>query len=92
MCCCCTGIATSLKILFDSSDCGVDGSGADSAFHLERNEVIALFNLLERLSTSIEVVRAMSLQLLEGSGGVGLGAIQSVADTRPLFSQMFSKR
>lgn len=86
------GVATSLKILFDSSNCGADGLEADSGFRLERNEVIALFNLLERLSTSIEVVRSMSLQLLNGDADSELGAIQEVADTHPLFSQMFSQQ
>jgi Endoplasmic Reticulum Oxidoreductin 1 (ERO1) len=86
------GIATSLKILFDSSNCGAAGAG-QSDLVLERNEVIALFNLLERLSTSIEVVRRMSLQLLADEDQTGhspLGAIQDVTETSPLFS-MFTK-
>lgn len=83
------GIATSLKILFDSSDCGAAGSQR-SDLVLERNEVIALFNLLERLSTSIEVVRQMSLQLLTDEAQAGhspLGAIEAVTEGHPLFSQ-----
>ena len=43
---------------------------------LERNEVIALINLLERLSKSIEIVRDMSAQLV--SGGPVHGAVQQV--------------
>lgn len=78
------GIATSLKVLFDSSTCG-----AESRLVLERNEVIALFNLLERLSKSIEVVRSMSLQLVnDTSSGSSLGAIESVAGTHPLFARL----
>ena len=47
--------------------------------HLERNEVIALVNLLERLSKSIEVVRTMSLHLADSQRHPqGLGAIQDV--------------
>eukprot|EP00798_Chlamydomonas_sp_ICE-L_P013399 gene13400-19250_t len=57
------GIATALKVLFSSSDC--DGQipnhgGPSSSLKLERNEVIALINLLERFSTSIEIYRSMS--------------------------------
>jgi Endoplasmic Reticulum Oxidoreductin 1 (ERO1) len=86
------GIATSLKILFDSSNCGAVG-GRQSDLVLERNEVIALFNLLERLSTSIEVVRRLSLQLLADDRQAEhspLGAIQDITETSPLFS-MFTK-
>lgn len=86
---CFAGIATSLKILFDSSNCGAPGAG-QSDLVLERNEVIALFNLLERLSTSIEVVRRMSLQLLADEDQAGhspLGAIQDVTAQHPMFSQ-----
>lgn len=47
--------------------------------HLERNEVIALVNLLERLSKSIEIVRTMSLHLGDSNPDpLGLGAIQDV--------------
>jgi hypothetical protein len=34
-----------------------------AGLQLERNEVIALFNLLERLAAGVEVVRDLSLQL-----------------------------
>lgn len=43
---------------------------------LERNEVIALVNLLERLSKSIEIVRDMSAQLV--NGGQAHGSVQAV--------------
>ena len=46
------GIATSLKVLFSADDCS--GHPANAQLALERNEVIALLNLLERLSNSIE--------------------------------------
>ena len=70
------GIATSLKILFSSDDC----SGAPlikPPLSLEHNEVIALLNLLERLSQSIEVVRTMSAQLL-GDAPSGFGSIGEI--------------
>uniref|UniRef100_A0A1D1ZRV9 Endoplasmic oxidoreductin-1 n=2 Tax=Auxenochlorella protothecoides TaxID=3075 RepID=A0A1D1ZRV9_AUXPR len=73
------GVATSLKILFSAEDC----SGApvpEQGLQLERNEVIALVNLLERLSNSVETVRTLSVQLAGGSVAhpQGLGAIQDV--------------
>lgn len=75
------GIATSLKVLFAAEDCEL-GSEQPQRVQLERNEVIAMLNLLERLSASIEVVREMSLQLAEGGWEQqhpqGLGAIQDV--------------
>ena len=72
------GIATSLKILFSQEDCH-DQMDAMPHLHLERNEVIALVNLLERLSKSIEVVRTMSLEIAgKQHHPQGLGAIQDV--------------
>ena len=50
------GIATSLKVLFSADDCS--GHPANAQLALERNEVIALLNLLERLSNSIEARRS----------------------------------
>ena len=41
-----------------------------AGLQLERNEVIALFNLLERLAAGVEVVRDLSLQL-RCVGGAG---------------------
>ena len=49
----------------------------NSQLSLERNEVIALINLLERLSNSIEIVRVMSAQLL-GNASPSLGSIEEV--------------
>ena len=73
------GIATSLKVLFAAEDCG-SASGQPQQLQLERNEVIAMLNLLERLSASIEAVRELSLQLADGNWEQqhpqGLGAIQ----------------
>lgn len=43
---------------------------------LERNEVIALVNLLERLSKSIEIVRDMSAQIVHSEHPHG--AVQSM--------------
>ena len=78
------GIATSLKILFSSEDCS-GGSGSGNGMPplmLERNEVIALFNLLERLAASIELVRTLSLELVDKSQHPqGLGAIRDLIHT-----------
>ena len=75
---CFAGIATSLKILFSQEDCS-DSISSVPHLHLERNEVIALVNLLERLSKSIEVVRTMSLHLGDShQHPQGLGAIQDL--------------
>lgn len=60
---------------------------------MERNEVIALINLLERLSKSIEIVRVMSLELLDrknGSPHSALGAIEAVTQSEPLFKYPFA--
>ena len=74
------GIATSLKILFSAEDCNATAKiPPTNSLALERNEVIALLNLLERLSESVEVVRSLSLRLTEeGSHPQGLGAIQDL--------------
>lgn len=82
----CAGIATSLKVLFSDADCqGVPS--AQPTLVLERNEVIAMINLLERLSKSIELVRVMSAQILSGDEGLPathkVGSIQSL--THPPF-------
>ena len=68
-----SGIATALKILFSSADCNgklSDGSEASQlgwdglpGLELERNEVIALINLLERFSASITYYHSMSRAL-----------------------------
>lgn len=60
------GIATSLKIVFSAEDCGGNKPEGGPTLQLERNEVIALFNLMERLSHSIEAVRRLSHMLSEG--------------------------
>lgn len=73
------GIATSLKILFSSDDC-TGQLPPVMQLSFERNEVIALINLLERLSKSIEIVRVLSAQLLGGSSP-SLGSIQEVTNT-----------
>lgn len=86
------GIATSLKVLFHDSECEA-GDGPKPELIMERNEVIALFNLFERLSKSIDIVRKMSLELLdrkEGSPQAALGAIETVTESTPLFQSPFS--
>lgn len=65
------GVATSLKILFASNNCferNLQPRELLAALKLERNEVIALMNLLSKLSQSINAYRDMSsiLQAREG--------------------------
>lgn len=70
-----TGVATALKILFSSRDCSgefpTDTSqlpfGQDLV--LERNEVIALVNLLGRFSHSLETYHRL-MALLQRQEGV----------------------
>jgi len=60
------GLATALKVLFHDADCYVEvvkDRLMSQQFVLERNEVIALVNLLDRLSEGIEVYRIMSFKL-----------------------------
>lgn len=60
------GLATALKVLFHEDDCDdMDPNAKTSKLILERNEVIALVNLLERLSQSVETYRVMSIMLEE---------------------------
>ncbi|KAJ9520475.1 hypothetical protein QJQ45_000233 [Haematococcus lacustris] len=59
------GIATALKVLFSSADC--DGAAPGRAelggsLSLERNEVIALINLLERFAASLHYYKTLSAQ------------------------------
>lgn len=75
------GVATSLKVLFSAADCGAGGGDAAlPPLVLERNEVIALVNLLERLAKSVEIVRSLSLQVAGTAAAhpAGLGAIQDL--------------
>ncbi|GFR42593.1 hypothetical protein Agub_g3523, partial [Astrephomene gubernaculifera] len=64
------GVATALKVLFSSSDCSgaLPTSPALSTLVLERNEVIALVNLLERFSASIQYYKELSGELQEQQG------------------------
>ena len=64
------GIATSLKVLFSADDCS--GALSGQPLQLERNEVIAMLNLLERLSASIEVGQ-LTIQLVGIERHAGLG-------------------
>ncbi|CAD7695908.1 unnamed protein product [Ostreobium quekettii] len=63
------GLATALKILFHESDCGSSGSNDTAPLILERNEIISLVNLLERLSQSVETYRVLSAKLEEREKG-----------------------
>ena len=73
---CDAGIATSLKVLFSPESCSMAGEDM-THFMLERNEVIALINLLERLSHSIEIVKDMYQQLALGDRSEATRSISS---------------
>ena len=76
------GVATSLKILFNTESC--DGTALSSIeLAVERNEVIALVNLLERLSKAIEIVRDMSSKIKTGEANNLRGAVEDLTQ-RPL--------
>lgn len=65
------GVATSFKILFASNNCferNLQPAQLLAALKLERNEVIALVNLLSKLSQSIVAYRALSGQLRQTAG------------------------
>ncbi|WOL11728.1 endoplasmic reticulum oxidoreductin-1-like [Canna indica] len=64
------GLATALKVLFS-----VDGESNQNHLQLQRNEVIALFNLLNRLSESVKFVHDMrpSLEKMETHGTSPVG-------------------
>lgn len=76
------GIATALKVLFSASNCDVEAAGGQDALQplqppaadditdlrLERNEVIALLNLLARFSNSLQIYHSLSRQLEQQQG------------------------
>jgi ERO1-like protein alpha len=65
------GVATALKILFASDDCfaeGVPPKQLLESLKLERNEVIALVNLLTKLSHSVSTYRSLSQKLYVEEG------------------------
>lgn len=67
------GIATALKILFSAKDCtGATPASEELPFgeelELERNEVIALVNLLGRFSHSVETYHRLTQELQREQG------------------------
>jgi len=65
------GVATALKILFSARDCQGSTPGADEPFaelQLERNEAIALVNLLARFSNSLQTYHRLSAAVQQQSG------------------------
>lgn len=62
------GLASALKVLFSQTDCGSAGNPASPSLSLERNEVIALVNLLERFSASLHYYRTMSAMVAGRAG------------------------
>lgn len=89
------GIATALKILFASNDCGPAGGPSSTLppsqqqpqqhpppddLTLERNEAIALINLLARFSNSLHKYREMSAALAaKGKGAAALAGGAAVS-------------
>ncbi|KAK9819881.1 hypothetical protein WJX72_003551 [[Myrmecia] bisecta] len=67
------GLASALKIVFRDPSTPV--------LLLERNEIIAMINLLNNLSTSIETVRQFAAQLLHGSIDLHKGDKAMAAET-----------
>lgn len=65
---CSPGIATALKILFSSNDMPPAQPGHLPDLSLERNEVIALVNLLGRFANALHKYHQLSLQLLQQEG------------------------
>jgi hypothetical protein len=66
------GVATALKVLFASNDCTGAAPAAGSGFSdlaLERNEAIALINLLARFSNSLHLYHELSAQVAAAGGG-----------------------
>lgn len=57
------GVATALKVLFASKDCAGGGAPDQSDLSLERNEAIALVNLLARFSNSLHLYHELSGRL-----------------------------
>ena len=65
------GVATALKVLFASNSCfepTLQPSEMLQALRLERNEVIALVNLLAKLAQSVAAYRSLSGDLLSTDG------------------------
>jgi hypothetical protein len=65
------GVATALKVLFSARDCQGSSPSADEPFaelQLERNEAIALVNLLARFSSSLQTYHRLSAHMEQQSG------------------------
>jgi ERO1-like protein alpha len=65
------GVATALKVLFAESSClapSLPPSEMLAALKLERNEAIALINLLSKLSQSVAAYRSLSEAALASDG------------------------
>jgi hypothetical protein len=67
------GVATALKILFSARDCSGELPDTSQlpfgeALELERNEVIALVNLLGRFSHSLETYHRLTAELQRQEG------------------------
>ncbi|XP_062014511.1 endoplasmic reticulum oxidoreductin-1-like [Rosa rugosa] len=84
------GLGTALKILFS-----VDGkNNQDQPLQLQRNEVIALVNLLNRLSESVEIVRQSgdSIRKVAEGGRVIEPSIQTISTLQRLWEAVIPIR
>lgn len=86
------GVATALKVLFASNDCGAAAGAGNTPFGaaaaggqqeqeltLERNEAIALVNLLARFSNSLQLHKELTARLQAASGGAAAPALKGSA-------------
>ncbi|KAL7186056.1 hypothetical protein ACSBR2_027917 [Camellia fascicularis] len=83
------GLGTALKILFS-----VDGQNhPDQILHLQRNEVIALLNLLNRLSESVKLVQEMGPSAENIMGGlVSEPTAQEISSWRRIWASVIGLR
>ncbi|CAL5390856.1 unnamed protein product [Camellia sinensis] len=83
------GLGTALKILFSVND----QNYPDQILHLQRNEVIALVNLLNRLSESVKLVNEMGSSTENIMGGlVSKATAQEISSWRRIWDSLIGLR
>ncbi|KAI8010788.1 Endoplasmic reticulum oxidoreductin-1 [Camellia lanceoleosa] len=83
------GLGTALKILFSVND----QNYPDQILHLQRNEVIALVNLLNRLSESVKLVNEMGSSTENIMGGLVYKATaQEISSWRRIWDSLIGLR
>ncbi|KAL7218463.1 hypothetical protein ACSBR2_011679 [Camellia fascicularis] len=83
------GLGTALKILFSVND----QNYPDQILHLQRNEVIALVNLLNRLSESVKLVNEMGSSTENIMGGlVSKATAQEISSWRRIWDSLIGHR